>query len=167
MKKVTTCFLGTFLFLVIALLSPLAVNAETNININIGVPPPPPPFSLPSPPDLMVIPQGYVYFVPDITPDIFFYHGYWYRLHDRHYYRSSHYNGPWKYWARDNVPTTILNLPPGHRKVPPGHTRIPYGLAKKNWERWEKEKHWDRHEEKEQHRKEHEYRDKSKGKGKH
>ena len=41
--------------------------------------PPPPAYAPVAPPDMALIPGTYVYFVPGVSADIFFYHGYWYR----------------------------------------------------------------------------------------
>lgn len=51
---------------------PAGVRGEVNI-----APPPVYPFS--APPEVVVIPGTYVYFVPGINVDILFYHGHWYR----------------------------------------------------------------------------------------
>ena len=67
--------------------------AEVNVNIGIGVPLPS--VVIPAPPSVVLIPATYVYFVPDISVDILFYHGHWYRPHHGHYYRATSYNGPW------------------------------------------------------------------------
>ena len=117
--------------------------AQVNVNIGIGVPLPS--VVIPSPPPVVLIPATYVYFVPDISVDILFYHGYWYRPHHAHYYRATSYNGPWVSVASSSVPKAVLHVPSDFHRVPPGHQRIPYGELKKNWEIWEKEKYWDKH----------------------
>jgi hypothetical protein len=117
--------------------------AEVNVNVGIGVTLPA--VVIPSPPDVILVPGTYAYFVPDIDTDIFFYHGYWYRPYKKYWYRSSHYNGPWTYIVNDRVPLVLSEIPPDFRHIPPGQTRIPYGQLKKNWKQWEKEKHWDKH----------------------
>jgi len=114
--------------------------AEVNVNIGIGVPP----VVIPAPPAVVLIPATYVYFVPDIGADIFFYHGYWYRPHHGHYYRATSYNGPWVTLAPKAVPRAIMYVPGDFRRVPPGHQRIQHGDLMKNWDTWEKEKHWDK-----------------------
>jgi hypothetical protein len=116
--------------------------AEVNVNIGIGVPLPS--VVIPAPPPVVVIPTTYVYFVPDVSVDIFFYHGYWYRPHKGHYYRATSYNGPWVVLAPKAVPGAVRHVPSDFRQVPPGHQRISHGELKKNWDRWEKEKHWDK-----------------------
>lgn len=122
-----------------------AVSLGYSTGVKAGVPiPPPPPFVFPAPPSVFLIPNTYVYFVPDIEPDIFFYHGYWYRHHRNYWYRANFYNGPWVYIAPARVPSIIINIGPNFRTVPPGHQHIPYGQLKKNWRGWERERYWDR-----------------------
>jgi hypothetical protein len=114
--------------------------AEVNVNIGIGLPP----VVIPAPPPVVLVPSTYVYFVPDVSVDIFFYHGYWYRPHHGHYYRATSYNGPWVTLAPHAVPRSIKYVPADFRRVPPGHQRIHHRELMKNWETWEKEKHWDK-----------------------
>jgi len=116
--------------------------AEVNVNIGIGVPLPSVVIS--APPSVVLIPSTYVYFVPDLGVDIFFYHGHWYRPHHGHYYRATSYNGPWVTLAPKAVPKAIMYVPGDFRRVPPGHQRIHHGDLMKNWDVWEKEKHWDK-----------------------
>jgi hypothetical protein len=147
--------------------APLAPRADVNISVGVGVPPP---LTIPSPPSVFLIPGTYAYFVPDLDVDILFYRGYWYRPHGGHWYRATRYNGPWTYIVKPKVPRVLIDLSPDFHHVPPGHQRIPYGQLKKHWKTWEKEKHWDKHEEKEYHykeaKREHEEHGKGKGKGK-
>ncbi|RJQ23242.1 MAG: hypothetical protein C4560_00790 [Nitrospiraceae bacterium] len=128
------------LFVSLGLAHPCGVNADVSVDIHIG---PPPVYVVPAPPEVVVIPGTYAYFIPGITVDIIFYQGYWYRPYNEYWYRAGHYNGPWKYIVRQSVPVAILNLPPDYRHVPPGHQRIPYGQLKKNWRGWEQERHWE------------------------
>jgi hypothetical protein len=114
--------------------------AEVNVNIGIGVPP----VVIPAPPAVVLIPATYVYFVPDISADIFFYHGYWYRPHHGDYYRATSYNGPWVTLAHSAVPKAIMYVPADFRRVPPGHQKIQHADLMKHWDTWEKEKHWDK-----------------------
>ncbi len=126
------------------LLIGFAGSGAAEVNVNVGVYAPPPAYVIPAPPDVIVIPGSYVYFVPGINVDIFFYHGYWWRPYHERWYRSRGYNGPWGYVARERVPRAVVGVPPHFRDVPPGHERIPHGQLKKNWSRWEREKHWDK-----------------------
>jgi hypothetical protein len=115
--------------------------AQVSVDIHIG---PPPVYRIPAPPPVVVIPGTYVYAVPDAAVDILFYHDYWYRPHEGHWFRARSYNGPWVYLAPPRIPRAIIELPPDYRRVPPGHRRIPYGQFKKNWAGWERNRHWDR-----------------------
>jgi hypothetical protein len=114
--------------------------AEVNVNIGIGVPA----VVIPAPPAVVLIPSTYVYFVPEVGVDIFFYHGHWYRPHHGHYYRATSYNGPWVSITHRAVPTAIMHVPADFHRVPPGHQRIQHGDLMRNWDTWEKEKHWDK-----------------------
>ncbi|MBI5056404.1 MAG: hypothetical protein HZB61_07305 [Nitrospirae bacterium] len=163
-KRTIKLMFASLLFMFLCLIHPLSADAEVNVNINIG---PPPVFEIPAPPEVLVIPGTYAYFVPDIDVDIIFYHGYWYRPHRDHWYRASSYNGPWGYIVRERVPVVILNLPPDYRHIPPRHSRIPYGHLKENWRGWEKEKHWDDEHRHRDNDDDHEGRGKGKGKEKH
>jgi hypothetical protein len=116
--------------------------AEVNVNIGIGVPLPSVVIS--APPAVVLIPATYVYFVPDVSADVFFYHGHWYRPHHGHYYRAASYNGPWVSIVPSAVPKAIRYVPSDFRRVPPGHKCIHHGELMKNWDTWEKKKHWDK-----------------------
>lgn len=150
MKKELFIITISGMMFLIGLSHPIGVTAGVNINVGINVPLPPP-LVIPAPPPMFVIPRTYVYFAPDIDVDIFFYHGYWYRPHQGHWYRSESHNGKWVYIAPQKVPSVLINLPPGFRHVPPGHRHIPYGHLKKNWKTWERDRYWDKHGGKEWH----------------
>lgn len=124
------------------LVTVFATVGSAEVNVSIGVNVPLPVYVAPAPPPVVVIPNSYVYYVPNIDVDILFYHGYWYRPHGEFWYRSSSYNGPWRHMTHHSVPRALASLPPNYRHVPPGHQKIPYGHLKKNWSRWEKERHW-------------------------
>ncbi len=116
------------------------------VNVAVGIGLPLPSLIIAEPPPLVVIPDRYVYFVPGLDVDIFFYRGYWYRPHGGRWYRSGGYNGPWTYVARRRVPSVVVSLPPDYRHavtVRGGH--IPYGQFRKNWRNWEREDHWGDH----------------------
>ena len=167
MKKKTSFFFVFMIFL-ISLVYTTESGAEVNVNIGINVPPPA--VMIPAPPPVMLIPETYVYFIPDIQFDIFFYHGYWYRPHRGYWYFSRGYNGPWVYIVPQRVPHVLHDIPPDFRRVPPGHHHIPYGQLKKHWRTWEREQYWDKkevkHREKEWQKEEKWEHKKSKGKGK-
>jgi hypothetical protein len=132
---------GSILMLLWALASVGSARVDVNVGINIPLPV----YVAPAPPPVVVVPNSYVYYVPEIDVDILFYHGYWYRPHEGHWFRSRSYNGPWGHLAPHRVPAALVSLPPGYRHAPPGHQRIPHGKLKKNWSRWERERYWHHH----------------------
>lgn len=123
-------------------LTMLSAQGNAEVQVNVGIFPPPPAYVVQAPPPVYVIPGTYVYYAPDIPVQILFYHGHWYRPFEGRWYRASSYNGPWGYLAPAHVPHAIIQLPPHYHKIPPGHQKILYGQLKKNWSKWEKEKHW-------------------------
>jgi hypothetical protein len=125
---------------VFGLFTPATSNAEVNVNINIPLPG----LVISAPPVMIVIPGTYVYYPPEVSVDIFFYHGYWYRPHRGGWYIANGYNGPWRTIGPRRVPRALIEVPPTYRRVPPGHERMPYERVHKNWRTWEKERHWDR-----------------------
>ena len=102
----------------------------------------PPRVEFAEPPEVVPIPGRYVYFVPGIDSDLFFYHSRWYRHYKGGWFRSEYYDGPWEH-VRE-VPSALIDLPPDYRTIPHRYSRIPYGELRNNWERWERERHWDR-----------------------
>jgi hypothetical protein len=136
-------------------------NCSAGIDVNIGISVPLPSFVFPAPPVLVVVPQTYVYAVPEVSIDIFFFRNYWYRPHKGNWYRSNLYDGPWEHIGTGKVPVELLRMP-DYRNIPPGHQRIPYGQVKKNWKDWEKGKHWDKSH---KHEKKKNYKAEKKGRG--
>jgi hypothetical protein len=144
--SVTARGLGPAVLMALLVLLGSASHSRAEISVNIGINAPPPPvYVVPAPPPVVVIPGTYVYFAPGLDVDILFYHGSWYRPHGNYWYRAQSYNGPWRFIAPERVPHVLVSLPPDYRRAPPGRGHIPYGQLKKNWGRWERERHWDTH----------------------
>jgi hypothetical protein len=144
MKKTGFVFLLAAVAAVGAVALPGVASAQVQVDIGISVPLPPlPRFVFPAPPEVVVIPETYMYVVPEVEVDIVFYQGYWYRPHSDRWYRASSYNGPWNLLTVEHVPNAFKTLPPGFRKVKPEHARIPYHNVEQNWKKWEPERHWD------------------------
>ena len=116
--------------------------ADARVSVNIVLPP----LVFPGPPDVVVIPGTYAYFVPGVEADVFFYHGYWYRPHSGYWFRASSYRGPWGRITVGRVPRVLIDVPPDFRRVPPGFEPIPYGHLRKSWRTWERDRYWERHE---------------------
>lgn len=106
---------------------------------------PPPAFAFATPPDVVPIPGTYAYFVPGIGVDVLFYGGSWYRPFGGHWFRAASYNGPWLFTPGPRVPGVLVHLPHGWRNVPRGYRPIPHAELHGNWEKWERERHWDHH----------------------
>ncbi len=143
MKKEMKAVLGlSGVLLMFILIFPLKGSAEVNVNITVPLPG----LVLSAPPALVVIPGTYAYYPPDVSVDIFFYHGYWYRPYGGHWYVSRDYNGPWGGVAVERVPVALRRLPPGYRHGPEGYRSVPYPEVRRNWRTWERDRYWDRHE---------------------
>jgi hypothetical protein len=91
MKKL---IFGTML-MALVFVAPIPTMAEVSVHVGISLPPP---IVFASPPELVVLPETYVYVVPDAEVDIFFYNGWWWRPWEGHWYRSRHYGSGWVYY---------------------------------------------------------------------
>ena len=120
------------------------------VDVHVGIPLPPP-IVFPSPPELIVIPETYVYVAPDVREDIFFYNGWWWRPWGGRWYRSRYYNSGWVYFG--GVPSFYGRVPSGWRNYYRDHRwrgyqwnyhRIPYHQLERNWSSWEKSRHWEK-----------------------
>lgn len=138
--------LGTMLLALICVF-PVPSTAGVNVSIGIGLPP----LVFSAPPEVVVIPNTYVYAVPDAGVDIFFYNGYWWRPWEGRWYRSRHYNSGWSHYNR--TPGFYSHVPSGWRNnyrdrrwngQQWNHQRIPQRQLQRNWRTWEKNKHWER-----------------------
>lgn len=127
-----------------------AAKAEVNINIGIGLPA----IKVAAPPAVVVIPGTYVYIAPDLDEDVFFYRGHWWRSHGRKWYRSDDFGGPWIIISLDRTPRALRSLPVRYRDLPPGLERMPPGQVKKNWKKWEEDRHWESRREWKEHKRE-------------
>jgi len=142
MKK---SLVGTIL-LSFVLVFPLPAMAGVDVTISL-----PPVIVFPAPPVMIVIPETYVYVVPDSHVDIFFYDGWWWRPWEGRWYRSRHYDSGWGYYQR--VPTFYRNVPSGWRNdyrdhrwggQPWNYKPIPHQQVEKNWSSWKKTNHWEK-----------------------
>ncbi len=110
-----------------------------------------PPAVFYDPPHLIVIPETYIYAVPDVGFDIFFYNGWWWRSWQGRWYQSRHYNSGWVYYR--TVPSFYRHVPRHWRGEYRNHRwkgyqwnyqRIPYKNVEQNWSQWEKRRHWEK-----------------------
>ena len=145
MKKLV---LGTIL-LAMAIVAPVPAMAGVDVHIGINLPPP---VVFEAPPQVIVLPDtNYVYVVPDIGVDIFFWNGWWWRPWAGGWYRSYYYDRGWTYY--NYVPRFYYDVDPGWR----GHYRdhnwyghrwnyepIPHQQLQQNWKSWNHDRYWER-----------------------
>lgn len=127
---------------------PTPAMARVDVGISVSLPPP---IVFAAPPEVVVIPETYVYAVPDQDVDIFFYNGWWWRPWEGRWYRSRHYDSDWVYYQ--SVPTFYAWIPSGWRNDYRNHRwgghqwnyqRIPQQQLQRNWSNWEKSRHWEK-----------------------
>ncbi len=118
-----------------------ATTSGAGVNVNINVPLPG--LVISEPPDMAVMPGTSVYYPPEVSVDIFFYHGNWYRPHRQGWFVANGYNGPWRPIAVGRVPREVTSIPPGYRNVRPQYAHIAHDDMRRNWRAWERERHWD------------------------
>lgn len=144
MKKL---LFGTVLF---ALLMFVSIPAMAAVDIHVSIPLPPP-VVFTAPPEVIVIPETYVYVVPNVDVDLFFWNGWWWRLWQGRWYRSRYYNRAWAYY--NSVPSFYFDVDPGWRRYYRDHNwyghrwtyqRIPLQRLEKNWKSWQNDRHWER-----------------------
>ncbi len=126
----------------------MAVDVNVNVGVNIPLPPA---IVFSAPPQLVVIPETYVYADPDVDVDIFFHSGWWWRPWEGRWYRSRNYDSGWGYYK---------HAPPFYSQVPShwrddyrehkwkghkwDHKPIPHDQVQRNWKKWEHDKHWEK-----------------------
>lgn len=102
-------------------------------------------------PSLVVIPGTYVYAMTDVTDDIYFHVGWWWRLWDGRWYKSRHYDRGWSHYR--GVPGFYREVDPRWRdfyrhRSWHGHPwtceRIPAPRVQSDWHRWQDTRHWER-----------------------
>ncbi len=145
MKKMV--FAAALLTLIVFV--PLQTRAGIDVSIHISLPPP---IAFTVPPEVVILPDtDYVYAVPDLDLDLFFWNGWWWRFWEGRWYRSSYYDWGWEYYAY--VPIFFYDIDPDWRiyyrdRHWYGHVwhyeRIPYERLRQNWHRWYNDRYWDR-----------------------
>jgi len=144
MKKL---LFGTML-LALVIVVPIPTMAGVDIHVSIPLPPP---IVFAAPPGVIVIPETYVYVVPEVQEEIFFYNGWWWRPWGGRWYRSRHYSSGWVYYK--SVPSFYARIPSGWRNDYRDHRwgghqwnyqRIPHQQLQRNWSSWEKSRHWEK-----------------------
>lgn len=125
-------------------------GAQVSVGVQIGLPPP---IMFSAPPQMVVLPNTYVYAVPGINEDIFFFDGFWWRPWQGHWYRSHYYDRDWGYYS--SVPSFYGDVPHDWRDR--YHSRqwggqswnyqpMPYEHVQRNWNTWKRDNYWQTHE---------------------
>jgi hypothetical protein len=137
------------ILLALVIMIPYSSSAQVGISVSIGLPPP---IFFPEPPAVVVLPDTYyVYAVPGIEIDLFFWNGWWWRPWYGRWYRSRYYDRGWVYYP--NVPRFYYDVDPGWRVHyrernwyghPWYYERIDYQRLNRNWQRWHNNRHWER-----------------------
>jgi len=78
-RKMKKLLLGT-IFLALLLIFPIPTMAAIDVSISIS----PPPIVFAAPPELIVLPDTYVYVAPDVDADLFFWNGWWWKPRQQH-----------------------------------------------------------------------------------
>ena len=129
-------------------LFPVPTMAGVDVGVSISLPPL---IVFAAPPAVVVIPETYVYVVPDVREEIFFYDGWWWRPWEGRWYRSRHYDSGWSYYQR--VPSFYTRVPRGWRNDyrdhrweghPWNYQPIPHQQVERNWSSWKKSNHWEK-----------------------
>lgn len=134
-------------------------RAEVSVSVNLG----PPPIVMSAPPEVVMIPQSRVHFVPAPDIDVFFYDGYWWSPRGERWYRARAYNGPWGVIERQRVPRAVMYVPKDYRTRYERERHVPYGKWTKDRARWDRKnrqahKRWEKEREHEWKRSEKEQR---------
>jgi hypothetical protein len=137
-----------FRTVLLALLFLFPVPTMAGVDVSISLPPL---VVFSAPPAMVVIPETYVYVVPDVDVEIFFYDGWWWRPWEGRWYRSRHYDSGWSYYQR--VPSFYSRVPSGWRNDyrerrwggrPWNYQPIPHHQVERNWSGWKKNRHWEK-----------------------
>jgi hypothetical protein len=136
------------MLLALLFLFPVPTMAGVDVGVSISLPPL---IVFSAPPAMVVIPETYVYVVPDADVEIFFYDGWWWRPWEGRWYRSRHYDSGWGYYQR--VPSFYSRVPRSWRDDyrerrwggrPWNHQPIPHQQVERNWSSWKKSNHWEK-----------------------
>jgi hypothetical protein len=98
-------------------------GVSVGVNVNLG----PPPIVVSAPPEVVLVPNTDVYFVPGVEFDVFFFNGYWWSPRGDRWFRARAYDGPWRVVQRRFVPRAVFGVPHDYRSLYVRERHIPYG----------------------------------------
>ncbi|HEY2387157.1 MAG TPA: hypothetical protein VGK30_09360 [Candidatus Binatia bacterium] len=101
---------------------PSTAYARVDVHVGIAIPPPPV-VTFESEPQVVVVPQTQVYYVPGLDYDFYRFGGWWYVNRDGYWYSSRSYHGPFGPIAFERVPHAIVAIPASyhHHPIHPAH----------------------------------------------
>ena len=92
--------------------------AEVDVQISVGIPLPPA-VVFETQPQVVLIPQTPVYYVPAaVDYDMYRYGKYWYINQGGYWYRAKKYEGPFKFVKHQHLPPHIVRVPVEYRHYP-------------------------------------------------
>ena len=107
------------IFLALVFITPIPAMAGVRVGVNIGLPPIV--IGIGGPPDLVEIPDTeHVYVAPDVSVELFFWNGWWWRPYEGRWYRSHYYDRGWAHY--NSVPRFSHHVDPGWRGNYRAHT---------------------------------------------
>lgn len=124
------------------------LHSSTSVQVDVHISTPPP-IHVERPPELVVIPETYVYVAPGVDIDIFFYDGWWWRSWENRWYRSRSYSSDWVYYQY--IPVFYRDIPRDWRRYYKDrrwrehhwdYRPIPYREVERNWRSWEDKRYW-------------------------
>jgi len=93
-------------------------------------------------PDIIVIPQTYVYYYRYLNYDCFYFQGFWWRTFNGVWFRSGIYNSGWTVISPAYVPYNVSHLPRNWRLTVANGPRIGWSETKVYWNLWQKNNYW-------------------------
>jgi hypothetical protein len=105
-----------------ALLGSLTLQSSSvraaDVSIHVSIPPPPH-VIFETQPEVVIVPQTRVEYVPVVTDyDMYRYEKYWYVNRDGYWYRSHSYRGPFRYVEYRSLPHAVVVVPAEYRHHP-------------------------------------------------
>ena len=110
--------------LTIAMAGAYVPTAHAHVDVSVGVAVPPPPVvTFEREPQVVLVPQTQVYYVPGLDYDFYRFGGWWYVNRDGYWYSSRSYRGPFAPVAFERVPHAIVAIPASyhHHPIHPAH----------------------------------------------
>ena len=97
---------------VLVIVLPMSTIAGVSVGIGVALPPP---IVVQTPPAMVVLPGAPgVYVAPQVSVDLFFWNGWWWRPWGGYWYRSRYYDRGWVYYSH-GVPSFYRHVNPGWR----------------------------------------------------